>query len=62
MTSHASHAVSEEYNYDIHTVKRDVALSPISGKLTVHSTADHGLILSSTPLTHSRLGERHASI
>jgi hypothetical protein len=33
--------MSEGYNYDIHIVKSGVALSTISGRLTVHDATDH---------------------
>jgi hypothetical protein len=39
--SHASHGMSEEYNYDIHTVKCGAALSVISGKLSVYDAGVH---------------------
>jgi hypothetical protein len=61
-TSRASQGVNGGYNYDIHSVKSNKALLTISGMLAVHGATGHRLILLSPPLTHSGLGERHASI
>jgi hypothetical protein len=62
MTSHTSHAVHQEYNYDIHSVKRGVAFFDVFWEASRTDATGHRLILSSTALTHSRLGERIASI
>jgi hypothetical protein len=60
--SHALQRVNREYSYDIHSVKFNMPLLTISGRLAVHGAAGQSLILSSPPLTPSRLGKPNAAI